>query len=152
MAAAPRRALGAPSSLGGYGIYTRQIKEIDVVNPCTIRLRTATHYPLMPYDLSAVWIISRKAETATTEDFNSGRAVIGTGPFRFVERVNGEHLVIQRNEDYWGTMPTWRRVVVVFIPNDSARIAALLSGDVDFIEQVPPSALADNSIATDVGS
>jgi hypothetical protein len=69
-----------PGSLGGYGIYTRQIKEIDVVDPATIRLRTAAPYPLMPYDLSAVWIISRKAETVTTEDFNIGRAVAGFGP------------------------------------------------------------------------
>ncbi len=143
VAAALRRAPGPRNSLGGYGIYTRQIREINVIDPATIRLRTATPYPLMPYDLSAVWIISHKAETATTEDFNSGRALIGTGPFRFVERVNGERLVLVRNEEYWGSKPVWKRVVVTFIPNDSARIAALLSGDVDFIEQVPPSALAE---------
>ena len=143
VAAALRRARGMPGSLGGYGIYTRQIKEIDVVDSTTIRLRTAAPYPLMPYDLSAVWIISRKVETATAEDFNTGQAVIGTGPFRLVERVSGEHLVMERNEEYWGSKPAWKRVVVTFIPNDSARIAALLSGDVDFIEQVPPSALAE---------
>ena len=143
VAAALRRAVKAVSSPGGYGIYTRQITEIDVVDSYTIRLHTAAPYPLMPYDLSAVWIISRKAETATAEEFNSGRVIIGTGPFRFAERVNGERLVMKRNEEYWGVKPAWKRVVVVFIPNDSSRIAALLSGDVDFIEQVLPSALAD---------
>lgn len=143
VAASLRRVPKAASSAGGYAPYTRQIREIDIIDPHTIRLRTATPYPLMPYDLSVVSIVSRKAETATTDDFNTGRALMGTGPFRLVERVRGERLVMERNEEYWGAKPGWTRVVVEFIPNDSARVAALLSGDVDFIEQVPPSVLPD---------
>lgn len=141
VASALRRAPTLPA--GRYGIYTRQITGIEIVDPYTIHLRTAAPYPLMPYDLSAVSIISRKAETATTETFNVGQAMIGTGPFRFVQWTRGERLVMERNEAYWGPRPAWKRVVMKFIPNDAARVAALLSGEVDFIELVPPSAVPD---------
>ncbi len=143
VAATIRRAPNVPNAANGYGIYTRQVTQIEIVDPYTIRLHTSAPYPLMPYDLSPVWIISHKAETATTEDFNSGGALIGTGPFRLVEWVKGERLVLERNDDYWGPKPVWKRVILKFVPSDSARVAALLSGDVDFIELVPPSALAN---------
>jgi peptide/nickel transport system substrate-binding protein len=69
-----------PNSPSPFTAYTKQIKEIIVVDPYTIRFRTATPYPLMPSDMTQVAIISKAAAKATTEDFNSGKAAIGTGP------------------------------------------------------------------------
>jgi len=141
VAASLERAAGLQNSIGGYGIYTRQVTRAEIVDDYTIRLHTATPYPSMPFDLSPVWIVSHKVAREPTEAFNTGKAVIGTGPFRLVQWVRGERLVLERNPDYWGRKPAWERVVINFIPNDSARIAALLAGDVDFIEMVPPSAM-----------
>ena len=51
-------------------------------------------------------IISKKnAEGATTADFNSGKAAIGTGPYKFVEYIAGDRIVLQANADYWGGKP-----------------------------------------------
>ena len=72
-----------------------------------------------------------------TEDFNSGKAAIGTGPFRFVSFRPGDRVELERNDDYWGGKPVWQQVDYRFIPNDAARTAALLAGDVDFIDFVP---------------
>src|SRR5262249_11395811 len=83
------------------------------------------------------------AAGATTDDFNSGKAAIGTGPFRFVSWRPGEPVVMERNPNYWGGPPPWERVMVRTIPVGSARVAALLAGDVDVIELVPPESLAD---------
>ena len=141
VAAAFRHALNLPA--GRYGIYTRQVTGIEVVDPYTIRLRSKAPYPQMPYDVSVVSIISRKAEAATMEDFDRGPATIGTGPFRLVEWVKGERLVMERNEMYWGPRPAWKRISVMFIPNDAARIAALRSSEADVIDFVPASALSD---------
>lgn len=135
-----RRVPNAPTS---FGIYTSQISEILVVDPYTIRLRTERPYPSMPSDLSAVVIISqRAAANASSDDFNAGPAAIGTGPFRFVEWVRGAQLVLERNDDHWGSKPAWRKVVFRPITQDSARVAALISGALDVINLVPPSALA----------
>lgn len=129
------------SSAAAFGVYTRAITEVEIVDPLTVRIHSAAPYPLAPYDLSVVPIIShRVGDAVTTADFNSGKAAIGTGPFRFVRWVPGDRIEMARNDDYWGPKPAWARVTTTPIPNDSARVAALLAHDVDLIDTVPPSA------------
>lgn len=136
------RAPNVPNSPNSFGIYTRQIREVTIVDPYTIRFRTDEPYPLMANDLSAVGIISRKASSgAATQDFNSGKATFGTGPYRFVEWVPGDRIVLERNDKYWGAKPDWQRVVYKPIKQESARVAALLSGAVDMIDYVPTTAI-----------
>ena len=132
-----KRVPWVPNSPSSFRIYTQGITGWEVLDPYTIRFKTAAPYPLLPNDLSTVFIVPKKDERAPTGDFNSGSAAIGTGPFRFVEFVPGDRIVLQRNDDYWGPKPAWRRVTLKIIPNNSARVAALLAGDVQIIEQVP---------------
>ena len=84
---------------------------------------------MLPNDLANVWIVSAKAaKGATTADFNSGKAAIGTGPYKLVEWVNGERLVVERNDRYWGPKPHWAKVTERVIAKDPTRLAALLRG------------------------
>lgn len=59
-----------------------------------------------------------------------------TGPFRLVEYVENEHLVVERNDDYWGEPAGLDRITFRFIPDDSTRALALQAGDVDLIQNV----------------
>ena len=125
---------------GGFTFYTSQIADIQAIDSYTIRIKTNTAYPLLPLDLSQVFIISKEAaETVESEPFNSGATAIGTGPFKFSKWIKGDRTVLVRNEDYWGTKPEWDTVTFRIITNDAARVAALLAGDVDIIEKVPPA-------------
>jgi len=63
---------------------------------------------------------------------------IGTGAFRFVQWVRDEKLVVERNPDYWQTPAEATRVTFRFIPEFSARLAALLAGEIDVMKDVPP--------------
>ncbi len=126
-----------PNSPSSFAVFIKAITETIVVDPYTIRFKTATPYPLLPYDLVAVSIISRKAEKATTAEFNSGAAQNGTGPFKFVSFAPGDRLVLTRNDNYWGDKPHWKQVTFRVITNNAARVAALLAGDVQLIENVP---------------
>jgi peptide/nickel transport system substrate-binding protein len=137
-----KRVPWVPNSPSSFSIATRPITETIVVDPYTIRFKTARPYPLLPTDLSIVNIVSRKAVEAPTAEFNSGKSAIGTGPFKFVEFVPGDRVVLQRNDAYWGPKPHWAKVTVRIITNPSARTAALLSGDVQIIDQVPTQDLA----------
>ena len=47
-----------------------------------------------------------------------------------------------RNEDYWGKKPDFATVDVISMPNDASRVAALLAGDVDLIDAIPPDSFA----------
>jgi len=126
-----------PNSPSPFTAYTKQIKEMVVVDPYTIRFKTATPYPLMPSDMTQVAIVSKAAARASTEDFNSGKAAIGTGPYKLVRYAKGDRIELARNEAWWGGKTPWQKVTLRLLPQDASRVAALLSGDVQVIEGVP---------------
>ena len=131
------------NSPGGFGGFLRAITRVEVVDAETIRLHTRQPHPLMPIDLASVSIIARHAaEGATSEDFNSGRAAIGTGPYRQASYRLGDRVEFERSANWFGPAQPWARVSYRIIGNDGARTAALLAGDVDMIEQIPTSDLA----------
>ena len=59
-----------------------------------------------------------------------------TGKYTFVEWVDGDHVTVSRNEDYWGEKAYYDTVTIRFIPDDSSRLMALQSGDVDAVNRV----------------
>ena len=131
------------NSPGTFSGLIRAITRVEVVDPQTIRFHTAAPHPLLPVELAAIQIISRHAGTgAETEQYNSGQAAIGTGPYRLASYRSGDRTEFTRNDAYWAGAQPWARVSYRFIANDAARTAALLAGDVDVIDQVPSSDLA----------
>lgn len=115
-------------------------KEITAPDPSTIRIDTALPEPMLPITISIAAIVSRKhADKAGAAEFNSGKATIGTGPYKFASFVPGERYEVVRNDAYFGTKAQWQKVVFRFLTQDASRIAALLAGEVDLIEQVPPA-------------
>jgi peptide/nickel transport system substrate-binding protein len=133
-----KRVPNVPNSPASFAVFVRPIVELTATDRHTLRLKTSSPHPLLPSDLSSVLILPKSvAETARTEDFNSGKAMIGTGPFRFGEYVAGDRVVVTRNDAYWGTKPHWNKVSFKMITSAPARVAALLAGDVQMIENVP---------------
>jgi peptide/nickel transport system substrate-binding protein len=138
-----QRAPNVPGSPGGFGGFLRAIQRVEVVDPLTVRFHTARPHPLLPTELASVAVISRHAgEGASTEDYNSGKAAIGTGPYRFVAYRAGDRTELARNDAYFRGPEPWARVNYRFIGNDGARTAALLAGDVDVIDQVSSTDIA----------
>ena len=142
------RVPNVPNSPSSFATYSKQITEKIVVDPYTIRFKTATPYPLMPNDMSTIFILSARAAKGTTpagaatEDFNNGKATIGTGPFKFVRYAKGDRIELTRHDAYWGTKSAWDKVTLRIITADPTRVAALLAGDVRAIENVPTSDIA----------
>src|SRR5258708_1341985 len=137
------RAPAVPNSPASYAPYVSHIAEAVAVDASTLRIRTKSPYPTLPLDLSEIYIVSKHAaEHATSDDFNKGKAAIGTGAYRFAEWQPGQRIALARNENYWGPKPAIERPVFRVLPSDPARVAALLAGDVSLIESVPPADLA----------
>ena len=135
------------NSPGRFDSYTKAIISKQIVDPYTIRFKTASPYPLMLPDLTAVFIVSKKATSGAlpqglaSEEFATGKGVVGTGPFKFVRFQRDDRVELERNEAYWGPKAAWSKVTLRFIAADPTRVAALLSGDVDAIENVPTADL-----------
>nr|WP_247897237.1 ABC transporter substrate-binding protein [Azospirillum argentinense] len=140
----------SPSS---FTVYTKGIAGIEAPDPHTLIIKTGKPYPLLPVELSTFGIISAKAAGGesvtfdkagckadswpTTQAFNDGSLMIGTGPFKHKSYTKGDRQVLERNPDYWGLQPAWDTVVFRPITSDGPRVAALLAGDVDMIESPP---------------
>jgi peptide/nickel transport system substrate-binding protein len=127
-------------------IYVRRVKGIEIVDPLTIRIKTDGPAPNLPNDFIRLFVVSHiaakdysdSAEKAA-EGFNSGKAAIGTGPYKFVSWTPKEQLVLQSFDGYWGGKEPWDKVIRKEIPNDAARVAQLKAGQVDLIARIPAS-------------
>ncbi|MCW5732638.1 MAG: ABC transporter substrate-binding protein [Enhydrobacter sp.] len=139
------RAAKVPNSPSPFTLITRQVTKLEIVDPFTLRISTASPAPLLPLDLSSLPILSRTAaagaapEGRTTAEFDRGEGLVGTGPFKFVAWKRGGELVLARNDAYRGPKPAWESVTFRVLTNAAARVTALLAGDVDMIED-PPTA------------
>jgi peptide/nickel transport system substrate-binding protein len=68
--------------------------------------------------------------------------LIGTGPYKFVSYQRGGNLVFTRNDQYWGAKAEIKEVIFKKVTEDAARLAALESGQADFINNVPDHEVA----------
>jgi peptide/nickel transport system substrate-binding protein len=134
------RARSVPNSPGPLASFVRMVKQTEVVDPLTLLVRTEQPYPLLMDQIGRIFIVPAKlGSQLATADFTAGRAMIGTGPWRFRSATPGDNVVMDANPDYWGPKPQFAHITLKFLSNAAARSAALLSGAVDVIEQIPPS-------------
>lgn len=139
------------NSPGSFTQYTKAITEKIIVDKYTVRFKTAAPYALMPIDVSTIYIVSKKTSTGLgTEDFNAGKGINGTGPYKFVRWQRGDRIELARNDQYWGGKAPWEKVTMRMLTTPSARVAALLAGDVNVIEGVPPADYAQLKANKDV--
>ncbi len=138
-----KRVPEVPNSPSSFATFTKPIIDVKVVDPHTIIFKTASAHVLLPSDLASVMIVSRvSGDKATTPDYNSGKAAIGTGPYKFAEFVPNQRVVFKANYGYWGGEEPWDKITYKILTNPAARVAALLSGDVQMIETVPTADIA----------
>ena len=126
--------------------YTKG-KTLKKIDDYTIHIVTENPYPLMPNDTTTVLIMSSDAKGTggknkgiSAKDFNNGTAAIGSGPYKFIEWKKGDRIVLEKFSGYKGPLDQpWDKITFKFIKSEPARIAALLAGDVDAIDNVPTS-------------
>lgn len=133
------RLVNIPNSDLPFQVMVKPISEVVIKSPHLVHIKTHEPHPLLPRDVSGFPIVCKKIAEKNMESQNwkTPDVVVGTGPYKFVEFVPGERIVYVRNEDYWGEKDPWEKVTVKLIDKPAARLAALLAGDVDIINDVP---------------
>ena len=123
-------------------IYVRRVASVEIVDDYTLNIHTNGPAATLPFDFVRLFIVSSDAakdySTAETaaEGFNSGKAAIGTGPYKYVSWSPKGDLVLERFDGHWRGKGPWANVTRREISDDSSRLAALKAGDVDVINYV----------------
>ncbi|HEX7271761.1 MAG TPA: ABC transporter substrate-binding protein [Casimicrobiaceae bacterium] len=116
------------------------VASVDVVDPYTVRLSLSAPFsPLLTVLADSAGImVSPKAAVANGDKF--GAKPVCSGPFRFVERMAQDRIVVERNPDYWNKGEIHlERIVFLPIPDQTVLLANLRSGQLDFIQALAPA-------------
>lgn len=123
------------------GLAIVGVKSAEKVDDMTVKVTTKAPWSHLPADLATIFFGSPKAIQELGND-GFGKAPVGTGPFKFVEYVQGQRLVLEKNADYWRGAPKLDSLILRPIPDPTARVAALRSGEVNWIEVPLPDDVA----------
>lgn len=137
------RSRSVPGAVASYAGAMRTVESVQAKDDHTLIIKTKSPNANLLPDVDSIYVVSRHVgANATSADYNSGKAMVGTGPYRFVSYVPGDRTIFERNTDYYGDKPVWDSVDYRFIANAASRTAALLAGDVDVIDKVSPTDVA----------
>jgi len=132
--------------------YFENMYRVDKVDARTLRVYSKRPEPLMKLLLNTqqsmivprayIMGLTGHPEVDEPSDYEAfGKAPVGTGPYKITKFIPGEETVYERFDEYWGEKAPFKRVVYKKIPELSARITALVNGEVDIITNVPPDQL-----------
>jgi peptide/nickel transport system substrate-binding protein len=115
-----------------------EVVRLDVLDDYTVNL--VTRQPYAPF-LNRLLDFPILPPKYTAEKGNAGMALrpVGTGPYRFVELVKDDRLVVEAFDRHWRGAPKIRRIVYKPIPEPFTRAAALRNSEVDLITTIPPN-------------
>lgn len=136
----PRSPDTSPTLIGQAATYVGAVKSVAKVDDDTIEITTKGPDSHLPEDLSSVFMASPTAAKKGPKEFAAHP--VGTGPFKFSSMTQGQSLTLVPNPDYWGGAPKLDKLVLKPIPDATARIAALRSGAVNWIEYPTPDDIA----------
>ncbi len=117
------------------------IKEVQTVDPLTVRLALSKPVPLLLRNLTATVaaIISPTAfRKIGAANFTRDITDAGSGPYLFKEWARGTHLLLVRNPNYWGKKPIFEEVQFRVVPDAGVRETMILAGDVH-VALLPPA-------------
>lgn len=111
------------------------VRDIQIVSPTEITWRMES--PYAPYAAILAWtFIVPKHVLGAADDPNNApfnNAPVGTGPFRWAERVPGDHITLVANPDYFGSGPYLERLVFKYIPDLTVLYTQFRTGEIDHI-------------------
>ena len=111
--------------------YLRNVASVEADGPLRLVVRTRAPYSLLLYKLPWGYVLPAGALT------RSPVPLIGAGPYRLASWERERGFTLERNDHYWGPRPAIGRVRFEIVPDAEDRIARLLSGRVDVVDEVP---------------
>ncbi|MCC7426796.1 MAG: ABC transporter substrate-binding protein [Alphaproteobacteria bacterium] len=120
----------------------------DIVDARTVHIKLREPWPILPVMLPFHQMTNRR-QVQRVGDAGMATQPDGAGPFKLVEWRRGDRVVMERFAEYYGGSPEVPpagpaqvdRVIFRVLPENASRLAALLAGEVDIINELPASAM-----------
>lgn len=132
-----------------YALGCALITKVERVDDYTVKITTSAPNPMLPNYLQEFPIMSKTSyEDKTSEEVTA--APVGCGPYKLVEWVKGDHLTMERFDDYYGELPEAQKIIWRTIPEAETRLQELNMGTVDIAEGLTPDMVSevDTAVAT----
>ena len=124
--------------------YYGTIASWSKIDDFTVGIKTKKPDAVLPYNLANIYFSSPKRWEEVGKDWNKfAYQPAGTGPWVVEKFVPRERVELVRNANYWDPkrIPKSDRLVLIPMPDANTRVAALLSGQIDWVEAPPPDAI-----------
>lgn len=148
-----------PKAAYGQAARINQVESVAAVDKYTVDIRTRSIFPTLALGLSDI-VIEPRHYFEKVGAAGVAAKPMGTGPFIFESWVPGDRYVLTANRNYWGGAPKIDKLVIRAIPDGASRVASLVTGESQIIEEVPVDLIDQveasgsarvDSIATTVG-
>lgn len=135
----PGRGHGYNPLIGAARRFLLTLSHVEPIDKYTVRIVSKEPDVLLEQRLAgyAMWVVNAREYMLKGKDAFA-RNPVGTGPYKMDEWVDGEYIRLVAHDDYFGGKPTARSITFTTVPEVSARIAGLVSGEYDIIVNVPP--------------
>lgn len=122
----------------GYGQAARinLVESVTAVDKYTVDIKSKSIFPTLILGLSDIVMEAKHYFEKVGADGVASKP-LGTGPFVFEKWVPGDRYTLTANKDYWGGAPKIERLVIRAIPDGASRVASLVTGETQIIEEVP---------------
>jgi len=117
--------------------YLVRVASVEKVGDDKVRFTLTVPYAPFDRQASLISILPRKAYAERGASFATNP--VGSGPFRLVRWIKDDRIELAANPDYFGGAPKVATVIFRPVPSESARAAALTSGEIDIVPLLPPS-------------
>ncbi|UUZ93943.1 ABC transporter substrate-binding protein [Paenibacillus sp. P25] len=115
-----------------------EIEQVKVLDDLTVDIISKQPNYVLPNFLAEMPVLSAK-RLAAGDEYKT--KLNGTGPYMLEDWKRGEQVTLKLNDKYWGAKPSFQKVVIKNVADESTRIAELLSGKADIVSDVSPASL-----------
>ena len=127
-------------------MWSGLFEEVIALDATTLQITTVSPISYMEYALSYSFVVPEgvwggMADHDAMAAYTGEDATTGTGPFIFNEWVLDEYLILDANENYWGTPPGFDQLIFQQYATEDAMVSALLAGEIDGTAFAPATAI-----------
>jgi len=134
----PERIWGENALVPAGTRYTESFASVTALDDKTVEVKTTIPDPNLPYRfVTPLGFVVPKAAYLEQGVEKFGQLPIGTGPYKVVEFDPASHVKLEAFDDYWGGKPPLKSIEFRIVPEFSARIAGMVSGEFDLMVNTP---------------